>query len=280
MKQRNVGTPLSLAQYLPRVQVDGQSWQPDASVLLPEHAVAACRAGMQPASSGLQVDAASELLKPGYLELETGWARLENGQLYVAALTQMPNVTGEMIDWWFAWHTTDDAYLLWHPRDHVSARWKLAVHPSASCREQYIGNTSEIIEFIGSNLEHLNVWFQPPGKYFDVSEFEAAGIETAVCARGGQRLQNVWTAHLIHLIRKTSFGVEMRSRFWLGDVDASPKGMAGQILTPIMNLPWVRRRNVPDALGRDLMLHCAEEMHHLAGILPELYSRFGPRAKA
>jgi hypothetical protein len=49
-----------------------------------------------------------------------------------------------------------------------------------------------------------------------------------------------------------------------------------KLLTPIMNTPFMRRRNIPDTLGRDLLLHCAEEMRHLAKILPELYKRFGP----
>jgi hypothetical protein len=81
----------------------------------------------------------------------------------------------------------------------------------------------------------------------DTSRFEVANIATAVCARGGQRLENVWTTHLIHLMQKTATGTEMRSR------------------------------DIPDTLGRDLLLHCAEEMRHLAKILPELYKRFGPK---
>lgn len=269
--------PGGLDHLLPSVTVSGQTWQPDASVVLPEAAVAACRAGIQPASMALPLDRAGDLLNPGYLPMETGWARLDNGLMYVAALTPMPGVTGEMIDWWFAWHDTDKAYNLWHPRDHMMARWKTPVDRSLPWRQQYIGSTSEIVEYIGSKLEHLNVWFQPPQRYFDVSRFDGAGISTAVCARGGQRLENIWTAHLIHLVRQTPTGTEMRSRFWLGDVDASPKGPLGRILNPLMNTAYARRRNVPDHLGRDLMLHCAEEMQHLADFLPDLYRRFGPK---
>jgi hypothetical protein len=265
-----------LAPFIPRVTVNGQTWQPDPTVVLREVAVAACRAGIQPSAKALALKEAGQLLDPGYLDMETGWARLDDGQMYVAAHTPMPGVTGEMIDWWFSWHDTDQAYLLWHPRDHVSASWKHSVDRTLPVREQYIGNTSEIVEYIGSRLEHLNVWFRAPGEYFDTTRFDSAGIVTAVCARGGQRLENIWSAHLIHLVRKTDDGVEMRSRFWLGDVDASPKGLLGAMLTPLMNRPAMRRRNVPDHVGRDLMLHCAEEMHHLAQFLPELHERFTP----
>jgi len=265
-----------LAPFIPGVTMNGQTWRPDATVVLREVAVAACRAGIQPAAKALTLSEAGRLLEPGHLAMETGWARLEDGQLYVAAHTPMPGVTGEMIDWWFAWHDTDKAYQLWHPRDHVSASWKHPVDRTRPLREQYVGNTSEIVEYIGSSLEHLNVRFRRPDDYFDTTRFEQSGIATAVCARGGQRLENIWSAHLIHLVRRTDQGVEMRSRFWLGDVDASGKGPVGALLTPLMNRPSMRRRNVPDHVGRDLMLHCAEEMHHLAQFLPELYARFGP----
>jgi DAPG hydrolase PhiG domain len=268
-------TNTHLRQHVPSVTVLGQTWQPDASIYTSEVAVAAARAGLQPATQAITLAETNRLLDAGYLSMETGYARLDNGMMYVSALTDMPGVTGEMIDWWFAWHDTDKAYTLWHPRDHIEAVWKLPVDRSLPLREQYIGNTSQIIEYIGSTLEHLNVFFQPPKRYFDTSRFTDSGIATAVCARGGKRLENVWTAHLIHLIRKTPHGVEMRSRFWLGDVDASPKGPIGKLLTPLMNTAMMRKRNIPDHIGRDLMLHCAEEMHHLAVILPELYRRFG-----
>jgi hypothetical protein len=260
--------------HIPSVVVNGQTYQPDATLTTPETAIAAARAGAQSASRCITHLEANRLLDAGYLEMETGYGRLDNGMLYVAALTDMPGVTGDMIDWWFAWHDTDKAYTLWHPRDHISAVWTKAPDRNQSWREQYIGNTSEIIEYIGSKLGYLNVSFKAPRTYLDVTRFGAAGIETAVCARGGDRQENVWAAHLIHLIRKTERGVEMRSRFWLGDVDASPKGLLGSLITPIMNTKFVRMHKLPDNLGRDLMLHCAEEMLHLGKILPELFKRF------
>ncbi len=269
--------PDSLEQFIPSVTVDGQTWRPDASIYLREVAVAAARAGIQPADKALPLERVGELLNPGYLPMETGWARLDNGLMYVAAHTPMPGVTGDMIDWWFSWHDTGNAYHLWHPRDHISAIWQHPVDRTLPIRQQYIGNTSQIIEYIGSKEEWLNVWFQKPETYFDVSRFASSGIATAVCARGGLRRENIWSAHLIHLMRNTPDGVEMRSRFWLGDVDASPKGWLGKLLTPFLNRPATRRRNVPDHAGRDLMLHCAEEMHHLGQLLPELYRRFGPK---
>jgi len=34
-----------------------------------------------------------------------------------------------------------------------------------------------------------------------------------------------------------------------------------------------------DNMGMELLVHCAQEMNHLAGILPDLYAAFGPESK-
>src|SRR5262245_47011757 len=92
---------------VPEVRLADGIFRPSAALRIPEAIVAAARAGLQPASRGIGVRAADTLLDAGYLELENGYARLDDGTLYVAVLTPMPDVTGEMIDWWFAWHGED-----------------------------------------------------------------------------------------------------------------------------------------------------------------------------
>ena len=62
----------------------------------------------------------------------------------------------------------------------------------------------------------------------------------------------------------------MRSRFWLGDVRVRLPLIGGP-LSRLANLPPMRRRVMPDRLGLDLLVHCAEEMNHLARFLPALY---------
>ena len=61
----------------------------------------------------------------------------------------------------------------------------------------------------------------------------------------------------------------MRSRFWMGGPWITVRGVAGtadRLIRPIA------ARQLPDP--RDLMVHCAQEMNHLAGFLPELHRRF------
>ena len=80
-------SPDPLSQHLPSVTVGGQPWCPDATLEVREVAIAASRAGTQPTALGMSLQSANDLLNPGYLPMENGWARLDNGQLYVAAHT-------------------------------------------------------------------------------------------------------------------------------------------------------------------------------------------------
>jgi hypothetical protein len=265
-------------QPVPEVLLPDGVFRPSAALRTSEAIVAAARAGLQPPSRGLSLRAANELLEPGYLAMENGYARLDDATLYVAALTPMPGVTGEMIDWWFAWHGEESArYQLWHPRDHVSARWRRPVTCAGGEREQwkqlYRSNVSEVDEYVGSSLMRLSIAFTEPTDYLDVSRLAASGTDTVICARTYSRKENVAAGHVLHQIRSTSDGVEMRSRFWLADFDTSNLPVIGPLLQPLLNSRSMRRTLVRDGFGRDLLLHCAEEMAHLAEFLPELFQR-------
>jgi hypothetical protein len=61
-----------------------------------------------------------------YHEVENGYTFLPDGSIQVSVLTDMPNVTPLMWDWWFGWHGShDNRYKLWHPKAHQSAQWKI-----------------------------------------------------------------------------------------------------------------------------------------------------------
>jgi len=201
---------------------------------------------------------ANRLLDPGYTALESGWCRLNDGQLHVAAWTLMPKTTGRMVEWRFGWLRTTEQYTWWHPRDHVWCEWD-----GERDTGRYVGGTHRVHEYIGGELQKLKVHFRDPAEYLDVSRFAATGVSAAVCARVGPLDTPFWGAHLIHLVRDTDYGCEMRSRFWLGDVD--PPAMAPDRETRIQMFP--------DGAAGGLLKHCHEEMTYLAGFLPGLYAR-------
>jgi hypothetical protein len=80
---------------------------------------------------------------------------------------------------------------------------------------------------------------------------------------------------LIHLIRETPDGCEMRSRFWLGKVRI--QGVpAARLLSKATGSRFVAKRAVPITQGRDMVVHCAAEMNHLASFLPALHADHHP----
>jgi len=256
-------------------------WQPEMSPL-PAHAAEAVLQGPASQELGFPHEQAGQLLAPGYLPLETGYTRLANGQVFVSVLTHMPGVTGEMIDWWFGWHGIEnERYKLWHPRAHMKTSMKnpLSAEPGLTDCEKYVGNVSYVEEYIGGENLPISIAFQTPAEnYLDEAGFAQAGIQTAVCARVGITKSNLNFSRLIHLIRETEDGCEMRSRFWLGDVafGALPER---NIVNRLLGSRFIARRAASLETGRDLLVHCSMEMNHLASFLPDLYRDYNPQKR-
>lgn len=254
-------------------------WQPEMSPL-PAHVAEAVLQGPASQELGFPHNEAGQLLAPGYLPLETGYTRLANGQVFVSVLTQMPGVSGEMIDWWFGWHGIEsERYKLWHPRAHMKTSMKKSLSSKSGLtdREKYVGNVSYVEEYIGGENLPISIAFQTPAEnYLDESRFEQAGVETAVCARAGFTKSHLNFSRLIHLIRKTEDGCEMRSRFWLGDVALGVLPERG-LVNRLLGARFIAKRAGSIETGRDLLVHCSMEMNHLASFLPDLYRDYNPQ---
>ncbi len=250
-------------------------WNPQMGPL-PDDVERALLHGVEAPELGFELAEADRLLEPGYLPLENGFTRLANGQIFVSVLTRMPRVTGEMIDLWFGWHYMESQrYKLWHPRAHVANRAERMVgdDPDLSDREKYLANPNYVTEYVGGDLLDITITFAEASEYFDVSRFPAARIGTAICGVVGRQDAPVSIGVLVHLIRETDDGCEMRSRFWLGRVAVEGVPGAG-ILNRVANSGFVVRRAASLEMGRNLLVHCAAEMNHLAGFLPDLYADY------
>jgi len=242
---------------------------------LPDHVEQALRHGQSDPHDVLPRVDINRLLDPGYLPLETGYATLPDGTAHVSVLTRFPGATGEMIDWWFGWHGAEtERYKLWHPQAHLytQLRYERADSEGLSDKQRYIGNTSYVDEYVGPEIHRLAISFQEPRDFgLDVDSFEAAGISTAVCARVGFSDKPIDSGYLIHLIRETSEGCEMRSRFWMGEshLRLLPKGNP---IDRLLEAPFIRKLIMPGGIARHLLIHCVEEMNHLASFLPDLFA--------
>ncbi len=146
----------------------------------------------------------------------------------------------------------------------MSARW-------ADCGSEarYLNRTSLIEEYLGSLFTKAAIAFVEPAVLgLDPGRI---GADVAVCARLGSGELPVDVGWFIHHIRAVDGGAEMRSRFWIGGRHVAVR--KGNRLTDAAIRP-VADRQLPAA--RDLMVHCAQEMNHLAGFQPALYGALGP----
>jgi hypothetical protein len=154
--------------------------------------------------------------------------------------------------WWFGWHGCDTRrYKLWHPRAHLSAAWKDGERDGDGTGRQgarrYVGRWSLIREYIGSTMVSGAIQFVAPSAMGLPPDSDDA---VAICARLGSGDAPVDAGWFIHHIRSTRGGAEVRP-------------IASRIL------------GTSEATARNLLVHCAQEMNHLTGFLPDLYESFG-----
>ena len=230
--------------------------------------------GAQPAELFGALRDAPSMLEEGYGPSETGYAIGRDGEIRVAVLTPMPGVTPEMWDWWFGWHGSDSLrYKLWHPRAHLRAAWADDDRGRRG-RQRYVGRTSYVDEYIGSTLTRVAIRFLPPGELgFGGPGLEDPRRETVICARVGPRRQPLDIGYLVHHVRRTPDGAEMRSRFWLGGEHISARTSSPLAATVLSRVAGFVVRPTARAAS-ELLVHCAQEMAHLAGFLQRLHAAF------
>ncbi len=184
----------------------------------------------------------NQLLEPGYLPLETGYFRLPNGQMHVATLIRMPACKGRMVEWFFGHYLKDtETYKQWDPRAHLRFEWDDNWSPG-----HYVGASHYGEEWLAGEVLKFTVKFDDPAKFFDTSRFKEANVGAVICGEGFLP-DNTPDGRVIHFVRDTEYGCEIRSRFWIY------KGT--------------------ETIGRGHMEHCLSEMGYLADLLPGLYAR-------
>lgn len=215
----------------------------------------------------------SDLSVSGYSPVETGYGRTGEDLVWTAVRTEMPGVTAAMWDWWFGWHSVESArYKLWHPDAHLYAG--ISSDRSAEAvpdRAKYVGTVSYVDEYVGAKLQQLAISFVDPVAH----GFEVPAGHTVILGRVGSSIAPVDLGWLAHQVRPIPGGCEMRSRFYLNlyglralDPHQAVQALGrGASLDPADLVLGV-------VLARDLLLHCGQEMAHLAGFLPQLYREF------
>ncbi|SDB04098.1 DAPG hydrolase family protein [Eubacterium oxidoreducens] len=197
--------------------------------------------------------------------LHIGYGVMDDGIGFVANETYMPGVTGEMLDWWFAWHSvgSDLRYKIWDPEDHYFARADKAdyvVDPNVPMNQKTWGVTHYIMEDVGPGPEFLMLQFMNPADFgYDTSIIGTDKCESMVCAVGLSSL----AAAMTHKWYPYKDGVMFCSRFWIGYRLTEDRKVERA-------LPEGAR--VPDIAPKGLYAHNIKEFTNLAAILPKVYA--------
>ena len=233
---------------------------------VPEKNLQAARSGPVDVSKALKIQDRNRLFEPGYLDTETGYCIMDDGTGFVANLLQMPGVTGEMFDWWFAWHGLGELrYSIWDPEDHYDARSldkAVGRCPALSYKERYWNTTHLIYEDIGTGPEEVHAAFRNPKDMgFDASKIGTPACATIVTSLAGPTSGET-SEVMCHFIRETADGVELRTRFWMGWTIVDQKA--------VKTLPDGVR--IPEIAAQTLLLHNMKEFANLASFLPEIFA--------
>ena len=204
-------------------------------------------------------------------EVQNGFTVTSDGAIHVNLVTEMPGVTPAMVDWWFGWHSDIPArYKLWHPLAHVHARWEAQPRAGSVGRSRYVGHTSCVDEYLGSTLIRGAIQFRRPEEFGIADPAVAGGTEaTAVCARVGLVHAPVDLGYLVHHVAAVPGGSVMRSRFWIGRPYLAARGGPLRAVLPAAK----RLIGLGELDARALLVHCSQEMTHLALFLPALHEQ-------
>lgn len=195
---------------------------------------------------------------------QVGYGVHEDGTGFVCNTTYMPGVTGEMLDWWFPWHSvgSDLRYKIWDPEDHYFARADnvaYVVDPTVPVNQKTWGVNHYILEDIGAGPDFVKLCFKSPADFgYDPALVGSDVCASLVCAVG----EGNCAAAMTHKWYPYQDGVLFCSRFWIGF------GMVDGKIQKI--LPDGVR--IPDFVPQGLFAHNIKEFSNLAAILPQVYA--------
>lgn len=214
-----------------------------------------------------------EILTNKELQKQVGYSQLDDGGWYVAMVSQMPNVTKEMIDWWFWWHSQDALrYQMWFPGSHIDISF--GKKDENYFKQPFNGfkpNTQYPNEIIGTIKGKLSIDFVYPTDFgFSQQAINESNVETFVCGHVGLGNAKIQHTEMCHIFFKNENGLTIVSRFWMG----SNLSMKPSFGNKILNSKAIKSKIFTAQRAKDMAEHCCMEYRNLSTFLPELYSKF------
>ncbi len=202
----------------------------------------------------------NDILANRSLQNEAGYKKTADGSYLVSMYCPMPNITPDMIEWWFWWHPQkNERYQVWFPGAHVSNRYpkKQASYFQCEQRPEFRNNTQYPDEKIGGTRMPLRIDFVTPEEFgFSKSVMQENDIPVIVCGHVGAFNGLIWHTEMAHMFKQTEDGLFMISRFWMGKT---------------LKNPLLRNLVLTEDMAKGMAEHCCIEYRNLLEILPVLY---------
>ena len=140
-----------------------------------------------PAEDALHPLEMNRLFDDGYLPARTGYAQFSDGTTTLSNCIEMPGVTPEMFDWWFAWHGLEPLrYKIWNKDEHYSCQTSdpdKARDTSLPYRERIWDTVHTVTEsFPPGPMEEIKINFRNPADIGFSPEKLKSFDGTIVCA--------------------------------------------------------------------------------------------------
>ncbi len=218
---------------------------------------------------GLPIGDRAKVEDPGTIPARTGFYPLKEGGLLVAGNIPAPDLTADMMYWWFAWHGLEPLrYAIWDPEDHYNVRINeegraRALDPSVPMEEKAWGASHVVTESIGGPPDEITLNFMDPASLgYDMSKIGQPGccefLLTAECSMGDMQVP----VHMALVIKKVDGIMNVQQRFWIGYKIID--GVGRYVLPPEVQLP--------EEIAMGLVAHNLKEYANLNKILPLVYA--------
>lgn len=204
----------------------------------------------------------NEILTNSTLQKEIGFSQFPDGSWLVSMTCPMPNITKDMIDWWFWWHCQETIrYQVWFPKAHISIHYKKKDKDyfNQETMPPFNPNSQCPVEKIGDVKMPLQIDFITPEQFgFSKQIMEDNNIATIVCGHVSAYGGMIPHTEMAHIYKQTDDGLFLISRFWLGKT---------------MN-PLLRKIMMTSNQAKGMAEHCCVEYRNLVEILPDLYNKY------
>lgn len=157
---------------------------------------------------------------------ECGYDKLADDSYLVSMVTPMPNVTKEMVSWWFWWHAQDSRrYKAWYPSEHyrISYHKKDTDYFTSKTLPPFEPNIQYPVERVGKLVAPLSIEFVHPSDFgFSEKLMDENNVEVIVCGHVAAFKGLIPNTEMAHIFIQGADCPLWVSRFWIGKNLKSP----------------------------------------------------------